>query len=120
MFASKLDKTNGFVGCEALKERITEGSDRKIIQFLLEQNQHFIYHTEPIFLNDQLVGSITTGTYGHTLGAPVGLGWVTVPSTIADEKLTEQQWEILVAGNRIKARASLIPMYDPQNQKLRS
>jgi 4-methylaminobutanoate oxidase (formaldehyde-forming) len=120
MFASKLDKTSGFIGCDALKVRIAEGSNRKILQFLLEQNQHFIYHNEPIYLNDQLVGSITTGTYGHTFDAPIGLGWVTIPAEISDEKLEEQQWEILVAGNRIKARASVKPVYDPQNRNLRS
>jgi 4-methylaminobutanoate oxidase (formaldehyde-forming) len=120
MFASKLDKTSGFIGCDALKVRIAEGSNRKILQFLLEQNQHFIYHNEPIYLNDQLVGSITTGTYGHTFDTPIGLGWVTIPAEISDEKLEQQQWEILVAGNRIKARASVKPVYDPQNRNLRS
>jgi len=102
-----------------LKTRVAQGSNRKILQFLLEKNQHFIYHNEPIYLNDQLAGSITTGTYGHTFDAPIGLGWVTVPAEISDENLEQQQWEILVAGNRIKARASLKPIYDPQNQNLR-
>jgi hypothetical protein len=48
------------------------------------------------------------------------LGWVTIPAEISDEKLEQQQWEILVAGNRIKARASVKPVYDPQNRNLRS
>ena len=119
MFASKLNKAEGFIGLEALKALVQQGSERKILQFLLENNQYFIYHNEPIYLNDQLIGSITTGTYSHTFDAPIGLGWVNVPKEISDEALEEQHWEILVAGNRIKARASTKPIYDPQNRNLR-
>jgi len=119
LFASKLDKPGGFIGREALQQRVTEGSNRKLVQFLLEQADHFIYHNEPIYMNDQLVGAITTGTYGHTLGAPVGLGWVALPTAISNDTLENQQWEILVAGNKIGARASMKPLYDPQNKKLR-
>jgi 4-methylaminobutanoate oxidase (formaldehyde-forming) len=120
MFASKFDKAGGFIGDAALVKRVAEGSDRILMQFLLDQTPHFIYHNEPIFLNDQLVGSITTGTYGHTFSAPVGLGWITVPSSVSRNTLEDQRWEILVSGNRIKARASLKPLYDPQNQNLRN
>jgi len=120
LFASKLDKSGGFIGCVALQQRVVEASNRKLVQIMLIDNDSFIYHNEPIYMHDQLVGAIISGTYGHTLGAPVGLGWVTMPSEIPDEKLEEQQWEILVAGNRIKARASLKSMYDPRNQNLRS
>ncbi len=116
MFASKLNKPDGFIGCEALKERKDVGSDRHLMQFLLEGSESFIYHNEPIFLNDQLVGSITTGTYGHSLGAPVGLGWVKLPE-ITDK---HQHYELLVAGKKIAARASLKPLYDPENNKLRN
>ena len=116
MFASKMNKPDGFIGRDALKARSEQGCNRQLMQFLLESNDSFIYHNEPIYLNDQLVGSITTGTYGHSLGAPVGLGWVTLPDT-SDET---QGFEILVAGKKIAARASLKPLYDPDNSKLRN
>ncbi|MFT5260024.1 MAG: heterotetrameric sarcosine oxidase gamma subunit [Saprospiraceae bacterium] len=119
LFASKLNKTDGFIGIEALQQRIAEGSNRKLLQFLLEDSSRFIYHNEPIYLNDEMVGSITTGSYGHTLGAPVGLGWATVPDNIGDRELEEQHWHTLVAGEKISMRASLAPMYDPQNIRIR-
>ena len=120
LFASKFNKTGGFIGCDALQHRVDQGSCRRLVQFLLEQNAYFIYHNEPIFLNGEMVGSITTGTYGHTFDAPIGLGWVTMPTDMTDDQLHDQQWEILVAGQRIKAQASIEPLYDPNNQKLRS
>lgn len=70
-------------------------------------------------MNDQLVGTITTGTYGHTLGGPVGLGWVTLPANTPDKAAGNQRYELLVAGTKVSARASLKAMYDPQNEKIR-
>ncbi len=119
MFASKMNKPDGFIGSEALRKRIDEGSNRQLMQFLLESSEQFIYHNEPVYLNDQQVGTITTGTYGHTLGAPVGLGWVTLPTNPADNAVQNQRYELLVAGNKIGATVSLKPLYDPQNEKIR-
>ena len=91
-----------------------------LLQFLLEKNEKFLYHNEPVYLNGKLAGSITTGTYGHTLGAPMGLGWVTLPEGITGNNLTAQRWELLVAGEMIGAAARLEPMYDAGNLRLRS
>ena len=119
MFASKMNKPDGFIGIEALQKRVNDGSNRRLVQFLLEANEKFLYHNEPVYLNDQLVGSITTGTYGHTLGGPVGLGWISMPANIPDTELEDQQYALLVAGEKVPARASLLPMYDPKNEKIR-
>ena len=119
MFASKMNKPDGFIGCEALQERIDEGCNRRLVQFLLESAKQFIYHNEPVYLNAKLVGTITTGTYGHTLGGPVGLGWVTLPTNAPDYALENQPYELLVAGKKVGARASIKPLYDPQNERIR-
>jgi 4-methylaminobutanoate oxidase (formaldehyde-forming) len=118
LFASKLDKPGGFIGCEALRKRVEEGSNRQLVQFLLDSDEQFIYHNEPVYLNGRLAGAITTGTYGHTLGAPIGLGWVTLPITSPANALENHQYELLVAGKKVSARASLKPLYDPENEKL--
>jgi 4-methylaminobutanoate oxidase (formaldehyde-forming) len=71
-------------------------------------------------MNDELVGAITTGSYGHSLGAPVGLGWISLPASVAVEALAGQRFEVLVAGQKIEAEVSRAPMYDPENQRIRS
>src|SRR5256886_12890528 len=35
-----------------------------------------LYHNEPIWRNDELVGRISSGMFGHTLGASLGLGYL--------------------------------------------
>ena len=120
MFASKMNKPGGFIGRDALEKHIESGSDRLLVQFLLDNNERFIYHNEPVYLNDTLVGSITTGTYGHTFDAPVGLGWITLPDPVNADALAEQKCELLVAGEKVGAQISVKPMYDPQNTKIRA
>ena len=58
MFASKMEKPGGFIGCEALQARLVASSERQLLQFLLESSERFIYHNEPIYLDNQLVGAI--------------------------------------------------------------
>ena len=47
-----------------------------MLQFLLEDPEPLLYHNEPIWRGDEIVGHITSGMYGHTLGGAVGLGYV--------------------------------------------
>lgn len=117
LFASQLDKPDGFIGSGALQKRIDKKSNRQLLQFLLDSDSPFIYHNEPIYLNNELVGIITTGTYGHTLGGPIGLGWVTLPMGVNHQQPESQHYTVLVAGKRIRTRVSLKPLYDPHNKK---
>ena len=57
--------------------------------------------------------------YGHTLGGCVGLGYVENDEVIDSAFVSEGVWEIEVAGERISARASLSPMYDPRSERVK-
>ncbi len=120
MFASKLDKPGGFIGREALIERRKEGGSRRLMQFLLQDPEAFIYHHEPIYPDGEIVGNITTGSYGHSLGGAVGLGMVSIPKGGTVSDLTTGNYEIAVAGRRIAVQASLRPMYDPKNARVKA
>ena len=115
-FTCKFDKPGGFIGSDTLRAEKTV--DRQIVQLLLEESERFIYHNEPIFLDGEIAGSITTGTYGHTLGGPVGLGWINA-SGMNQETLNDTRCEVLVAGQKVRARISLTPLYDPNNERIR-
>ncbi len=112
-FAVKFDKAGGFIGREALLTQKSQGTSRQLVQFALEDPEPLLYHNEPIWRDDEIVGHTTSAAYGHTLGASIGLGYVNC--SVAD-----QAFEIEVAGRRIAARASLRPMYDPANDRIRN
>jgi 4-methylaminobutanoate oxidase (formaldehyde-forming) len=118
-FAVKWDKPGGFIGREALLEQRQSGCRKRLVQFKLKSPEPLLYHNEPIWQQDSLVGFIRSGMYAHTLGAAVGLGYVTAPNGAAVEAIGPDAYEIEVAGARYPATASLRPLYDPKNERIK-
>jgi 4-methylaminobutanoate oxidase (formaldehyde-forming) len=59
--------------------------------------------------------------YGHTIGAPLALGWVANPDGIADPDYVESgTYEVEVACERIPVTISLAPFYDPRSTRVRT
>ena len=116
-FAVKFDKAGGFNGREALLRQREAGPSRRLLQFRLLDPAPLLYHDEPIWRGDRLVGRVTSGAYGHSLGGAVGLGYVDAASAA---EFSAGGFEIEVAGSRVAAAASLRPMRDPENRALRA
>jgi glycine cleavage system T protein len=114
-FAVKLDKAGGFIGREALVRQREAGIPKRLVQFQLRSPEPLLYHNEPIWRGDAIVGFVRSGMYAHTLGAAVGLGYV----TDAVGGIEPDAYEIEVAGVRQAALASLRPLYDPKNDRIR-
>jgi len=118
-FAVKFDKPDSFIGREALLKQKKDGLHRRLVQFRLTDPGPLLYHNEPIWRDDAIVGHITSGAYGHTLGGSIGLGYVHAEIGASDEDILAGQFEIEVACERYAAGASLKPMYDPDNRNIR-
>ncbi len=118
-FAVKFDKDGGFIGREALLEQQEAGIDRALVQFRLQDPEPLLYHNEPIWRDGDLVGHVTSGAYGHTLGGCIGLGYVHLGDGAQAADAADGNYEIEVAGVRVPAAASLRPMYDPDNARIR-
>jgi len=116
-FAVKTAK-GAFIGREAVLRKREAGLERRMMQFLLNDPEVMVYHNEPVLRDGRIVGTVTSGNYGHFLGGSVALGYVPCAgeSTAA---LLESHYEIDVAGRRVAARASLEPMYDPRAGRVR-
>ena len=115
-FAVKLDKSGGFIGREALLKDKAAGPAKRLLQFRLLDPQPLLYHNEPIWHEDTLVGHITSGAYGHTLGGAIGLGYV---DAVRTPDPAEGGFSIEVAGQRVPAEVSSAPMYDPRSRRIR-
>jgi heterotetrameric sarcosine oxidase gamma subunit len=120
-FAVAWDKPGGFTGREALLGQKAAGVTRRLVQFALEDPDALAYHDEPIYRDGVLVGRLTSAAYGHTLGRAVGLGYVTAPAPGTEPAwYTTGQYEIEIACEKVPARASLRPLYDPASQRPKS
>jgi len=119
-FAVKFDKEGGFIGRDALLAQREKGLTKRLLQFMLSDPEPRLYHNEPLWRGDEIVGHITSGMYGHTLGGAIGLGYVASADGESAKSIAAAAYEIEVAGTKIKASASIRPMYDPDNQRMRS
>lgn len=117
-FAVKKDKPN-FIGRDAVLRKQDEGLDRQLLQFRLIDPVPLLYHAEPIIRDGKIVGHLTSGSYGHSLGGAIGLGYVPSQGE-ARAELLDSSYEIEVAGQRIVAEASFKPMYDPSSERVKA
>jgi aminomethyltransferase len=104
-FAVKLTKDEDFIGKEALKKQKEEGLKRKLVG--VEMIDKGIPRTGyEVFVNEELVGFVTTGTQSPTLKKNVGLA-------IIDKKFTEVGTEVYiqVRKKRLKAEVTQTPFY---------
>ncbi len=117
-FAVKTDKPD-FIGRDAVLRKKDEGLDNRLVQFKLTDPEPLLYHNEPIVRDNEIVGYLSSGGYGHHLGAAMGLGYVPCKGqTVAD--VLGSDYEIDVAGTRVKAEVSLKPMYDPKSERVKA
>ena len=77
-----------------------------------------MFHNEAILRDGEFVSHTSSGNYGHTLGAAIGMGYVPCKGETAAEVLASS-YEIEIAGIRVKAEASLKPMYDPKSERVK-
>jgi 4-methylaminobutanoate oxidase (formaldehyde-forming) len=116
-FAVKTDKPD-FIGRAAVLDKKEAGLNMRMVQFKLENPQPLLYHNEPVVRDGEIVGYISSGAYGHHLGAAMGLGYVPCKGETAAQVLASR-YEIDVMGTRFTAQASLRPMYDPASERVK-
>lgn len=119
-FAVAWDKPGGFIGREALLQRKADGAGRRRVHVLLPHDAAIMYGNEPIRCDESVVGQITSGMYGHTVGGPVGIGYVQLDGEVVTQPtLDGHAFEVEVASRRYPAEISLRPFYDPNSDRLK-
>lgn len=116
-FAVKTDKAD-FIGRDAVLRKKETGLQNRLVQFKLTDPEPLLYHNEPILRDGEIVGFLSSGAYGHHLGGAMGLGYVPCPGEKPADVLGST-YEIDVMGTRVKAEASLKPMYDPKSERVK-
>jgi len=119
-FIVDFNKPGGFIGKEALLAQKQAGPLKKrFIQFLLEDLQPLLYYGEMIYRNGRPIGYVRSGAYGFTLGGAVALSIIEADEPITEDFIRNSRFEIKVNNVLYPARASLRPMYDPKNERVK-
>ena len=118
-FAVRFDKRGPFLGRDALLAQREKPLTRRLVVFTLEDPEPLLYHDEPILRDGALVGRITSGAYGHTIGRAIGLGYVEHADGVTDAFVESGDWALEIACERHRAHAQLSPPYDPKSLRVR-
>jgi len=124
-FTCDFNKGTKFIGQDAVeKQKAEKKLHRRLVQVLVKDTVPMLFHGEVLYRNGKPVGDVRAGSYGHTLGGPVGIAAVEGghkdDGSIVDKAyLDAGKWEVGIAGKRYPAEVSLRPMYDPKNEKIK-
>jgi 4-methylaminobutanoate oxidase (formaldehyde-forming) len=111
-FCVKLDKQGGFIGREALVE--AREPTRRLVCLVLDDPRSVALGNEPVSVGDEVVGRVTSGGFGYTVGDSIAYAYV--PAEHAPPG-TEVAVEIF--GSWIEGRAVEEPLYDPRAERTR-
>ena len=117
-FAVAHGKNAGFIGRDAVLRQRETGVNKRLVLFALEDPEPLLYHYEPIHRDGEIVGYLTSGMFGHTVGAAIGMGYVGHEAGVTREWIEAGSYDIEIAGKRCPARASLAAFYDPERKRI--
>lgn len=119
-FTVSLDKPGGFVGREALLRQKEAGPlTKRLVMFMLKDPAPVLFHEEPIRRDGEILGYISSGAYGFTLGRSVGMGYVRHPGGVTKDFVESGDWDIEIACERFSAEASLRAFFDPAGERVK-
>jgi dimethylglycine dehydrogenase len=104
-----------FVGREAALAEKTSGGALRLLSFEVDAADADAIGDEPIWHNGAVVGWVTSGGYGHTVGKSLALGYV--PAELAQ---STGQFEIEIIGERRAARRLDGAAVDAQGTRMRA
>ncbi len=111
----KLDKPE-FLGREAYIALKDNEPRLKLVMLAVEVDTADATGGEPIFTTEgEAVGYVTSGAYGHSVGASLALGFIqTTHLTNASA------FDVAILGKPHRARLLDAPLFDPKGERLRS
>jgi heterotetrameric sarcosine oxidase gamma subunit len=119
-FAVALDKPGGFIGRDAVLAQKERGPlRRRLVQMRITDPGPLMFHAEVVRRDGKPAGYIRSASYGFTLGGAVGLAMLDADEPIDQAYLDASEWTVQIGAAVYPAVASLRPMYDPGNKRIR-
>ncbi len=109
----KLEKGD-FVGKEALLARQAKGLRKKLVGLKVEASHAPVHSGASVILEDRVVGTVTSGDWGHRVGMNLANAFVDPELAQPDTKL-----KLDLCGEIVDARVIPMSSYDPQFALLR-
>lgn len=119
-WAVKLRSGRPFLGRDACETAVQQPLRRKLFGFTTEDPAVVLLGRETILRDGKPVGYLTSGGFGHTIGRPIGYGYVNHPAGIDEAFVGAGRYELVVANEAVPARLHDGPLYDPRLEKVKA
>ena len=117
-FAVDMSKDN-FIGKSALKDNTNKFAERLVNIAINHEDPPLLYHDEPVYSDDKLVGITTSGMWGHRINRSLGIALLKNDEGVTKKWLASKQFSIEVAGERYPLDVQLSAFYDPSGLQLK-
>ena len=113
-----IDWNKDFVGRLMLLKHKAAPLRRRLGIFVLTDPRPVLWGGEMIYRDGVKVGYTTSGSYAHSLGGAIGMGYVNDREGLTVERFVAGRYEINVNGKRIRAKLHTQAPYDPQRTRV--
>jgi 4-methylaminobutanoate oxidase (formaldehyde-forming) len=114
-FCVKLDKEGGFLGRDALAEAKARGPRMKLCCLVLADPRSVCLGNEPVRLEGEIRGRVTTGGYGFTVERSIAYAYL--PPDHADPGTA---LDVEIFGRWVEGEVAREPLYDPEGERIRA
>jgi 4-methylaminobutanoate oxidase (formaldehyde-forming) len=91
---------------------------RQLAIFVVQDPGPVLWGSELIYRDGKPVGYTTSGSYGHTVGGAVGMGYVNCAEGVSANFIKSGRYAININGELFPATVHLRPPYDPERQRI--
>ncbi len=114
-FCVKLDKQDGFIGREALVGARERGPRTRLCCLVLEDPRSVALGNEPVRIDGDVRGRVTTGGYGYTLERSIAYAYLPPEAAEPGTNVAVEIFGEWIAGEVVRE-----PLYDPEGGRVRT
>ncbi len=111
--------TGEFIGREAAKKAKANIKTKRLVQIKLRDPEPLLIGHEPLLRNGEIVGYVTSGAYGHFVGASVGMGWLKNKDGVTKKFMETGDYSVLIANEEFGIDVSFSAFYDPKSERVK-
>ena len=114
-FCVKLEKDGGFIGREGLLEAKDRGPHARLACLVLSDPRSVALGNEPVRIDGEIRGRVTTGGYGYTVGRSIAYAYL--PPEHADPGTAVA---VEIFARWVEGEVASEPLFDPDGKRIRA
>jgi sarcosine dehydrogenase len=118
-WAVKPNKAIDFRGRAAVLAQRARGVTKLLTTFATAP-EVILSGRETIFRDGNQCGWLSSGGYGHSIARSIGMGYIRDPGGVNRDNVMSGDYALEVGTERVPAKVTLKPLFDPDNMRLKS